>query len=253
MSSTFQLEKVEVALSPQERFQEFLQSRGRRMTQQRRQIVDEVFSRHEHFNADELCDHLNRSSGSRVSRPTVYRTLTELEESGLLRKMVLAGRRSVYEHDYGYPQHDHLYCEKCEKLIEFLAAEFVAARTAHARRHGAEGELAPPVGRRPADRGRLEAHGGEVAGDGRHCEDRGPLAEAVVPERADDQQRDKDPEREVEDAPDHLDEDVRQSIARIKASPFIPRKASVRGFVYDVRTGRLNEVSERVGAGAASR
>ena len=50
-----------------------------------------------------------------------------------------------------------------------------------------------------------------------------------------------------------LDEDVRQSIARIKASPFIPRKASVRGFVYDVRTGRLNEVSERVGAGAASR
>lgn len=39
-----------------------------------------------------------------------------------------------------------------------------------------------------------------------------------------------------------LDEDVRQSIARIKASPFIPNKSSVRGFVYDVKTGRLNEV-----------
>jgi carbonic anhydrase len=39
-----------------------------------------------------------------------------------------------------------------------------------------------------------------------------------------------------------LDEDVRQSIARIKASPFIPRKDSVRGFVYDVHTGQLNEV-----------
>ena len=39
-----------------------------------------------------------------------------------------------------------------------------------------------------------------------------------------------------------LDEDVRQSIARIKASPFIPNKTSVRGFVYDVKTGRLNEV-----------
>jgi carbonic anhydrase len=40
-----------------------------------------------------------------------------------------------------------------------------------------------------------------------------------------------------------LDEDVRQSIARIKASPFIPRKDAVRGFVYDVETGRLREVA----------
>ena len=41
---------------------------------------------------------------------------------------------------------------------------------------------------------------------------------------------------------DDLDEDVKQSIARIKASPFIPNKTSVRGFVYDVRTGKLEEV-----------
>jgi carbonic anhydrase len=40
-----------------------------------------------------------------------------------------------------------------------------------------------------------------------------------------------------------LDEDVRQSVARIKASPFIPRKASIRGFVYEVETGRLREVT----------
>jgi carbonic anhydrase len=40
-----------------------------------------------------------------------------------------------------------------------------------------------------------------------------------------------------------LDADVRQSIARIKASPFIPRKDSVRGFVYEVETGRLREVA----------
>jgi carbonic anhydrase len=40
-----------------------------------------------------------------------------------------------------------------------------------------------------------------------------------------------------------LDEDVRQSIARIKASPFVPHKDSVRGFVFDVATGKLNEVS----------
>src|ERR1700742_3769794 len=40
-----------------------------------------------------------------------------------------------------------------------------------------------------------------------------------------------------------LDGDVRQSIARIKASPFIPNKDSVRGFVYEVETGKLREVS----------
>jgi carbonic anhydrase len=40
-----------------------------------------------------------------------------------------------------------------------------------------------------------------------------------------------------------LDEDVRQSIARINASPFVPHKDAIRGFVFDVATGKLNEVS----------
>ena len=42
-------------------------------------------------------------------------------------------------------------------------------------------------------------------------------------------------------------EDVRQSMARIKASPFIAHKDKVRGFVFDVATGRLNEVGRRAG------
>jgi carbonic anhydrase len=50
------------------------------------------------------------------------------------------------------------------------------------------------------------------------------------------------PEWAAEAFPD-LDEDVRQSIARIKASPFIPNKDNVRGFVYEVETGRLREVT----------
>jgi len=49
------------------------------------------------------------------------------------------------------------------------------------------------------------------------------------------------PEWAAEAFPD-LEEDVRQSIARIKASPFIPRKEAVRGFIYEVETGRLREV-----------
>jgi carbonic anhydrase len=59
------------------------------------------------------------------------------------------------------------------------------------------------------------------------------------------------PEWAAEAFPD-LDEDVRQSIARIKASPFIPHKDSVRGFVYDVHTGKLHEVGETAGAAASS-
>lgn len=39
-----------------------------------------------------------------------------------------------------------------------------------------------------------------------------------------------------------LEDDVRQSIRRIQANPFVPHKDSVRGFVYDVKTGRLDEV-----------
>src|SRR5208283_1662975 len=39
-----------------------------------------------------------------------------------------------------------------------------------------------------------------------------------------------------------LEGDVRQSVARIKASPYIPNKDSVRGFIYEVETGRLVEV-----------
>jgi len=42
---------------------------------------------------------------------------------------------------------------------------------------------------------------------------------------------------------DDLDEDVRQSIARIKASPFIPKKDTVRGFVYEAVTGKLREAT----------
>jgi carbonic anhydrase len=46
----------------------------------------------------------------------------------------------------------------------------------------------------------------------------------------------------------NLEDDVRQSIARLKASPFIPKKDKIRGFIYDVKTGRLNEVGARLEA-----
>jgi Fur family ferric uptake transcriptional regulator len=135
MPSDFSLADVQVSLSPQERFEEYLQSRGKRITQQRRSLVEYIFERHDHFDADELIESLGRRpDGDKISRPTVYRTLNELVEAGLLRKMTLGGR-AIYEHDYGYPQHDHLYCQVCDKLIEFSSEDLHELREAVAREH----------------------------------------------------------------------------------------------------------------------
>jgi Fur family transcriptional regulator, ferric uptake regulator len=135
MTHHFSLGTVEVALTPRERFEEYLQARGKRITQQRRILVEQIASRHEHFDADQLLLDLSRkSAGRKVSRPTVYRTLSEMVDAGLLRKMVLGGR-AVYEHDYGYPQHDHLHCTECDKLIEFSSEELLKLREAVAREH----------------------------------------------------------------------------------------------------------------------
>ena len=124
MSEPFSLSQVEVASTPLERFEEFLQSRGKRITSQKRLLVEHIFTQHAHFDADELLDELKQHSATRrgISRPTVYRVLGELLAAGLLRCMDLRGR-SVYEHDYGYPQHDHLHCQRCDKLIKFHSEE----------------------------------------------------------------------------------------------------------------------------------
>jgi len=120
---------------PLEQFAQFLRGREKRMTEQRRLIVEEVYSHHDHFDAEELMDHLKELvEQRRVSRPTIYRTLSELVEAGLLRKMILNGR-GVYEHDHGYPTHDHLLCESCNSLTEFHSEELSKICEAAAKKH----------------------------------------------------------------------------------------------------------------------
>ncbi len=129
------LEAVPVSQTPVERFEEYLLARGLRKTDQRRYLVEQVFRRHEHFDADQLIDQLpRRGETNYVSRPTVYRTLKEFVDAGLLRRFELNGR-SVYEHDYGYPEHDHFYCVRCHRLIEFQSEELVQLRDSIAREH----------------------------------------------------------------------------------------------------------------------
>jgi Fur family transcriptional regulator, ferric uptake regulator len=135
MAKGFSLGSVRVKQPPVERFAQFLEGRGKRLTPQRRTIVETVFSHHDHFDADELMDHLQPLlAGRQLSRPTIYRTLSELVEAGLLRAMTLSGR-NVYEHEYGSPSHDHLHCQICNRLIEFRSEELERIRDAVARQH----------------------------------------------------------------------------------------------------------------------
>ena len=113
------LPAVNVSQTPEEKFREYLASRSRpqRYTDQQRDMVRFIFSQHDHFDADQLIDAM-KAAGFEVSRATAYRTLAKLADAGLLRKLEL-GPRMCYEHDYGYPQHDHVYCTHCHKVIEF--------------------------------------------------------------------------------------------------------------------------------------
>jgi len=115
-----ELAAVQVAVSPIDKFREYLSTRGMKLTVERSIIVEEVFSDHEHFDAEQLVARLSRrQDGRSVSRSSVYRTLGYMKEAGLLRKVARSHDREIYEHDYGYPQHDHLICSKCGTLIEF--------------------------------------------------------------------------------------------------------------------------------------
>src|SRR3954452_14871265 len=118
-----ELPAVSVSQSPEDKFREYLASRPRaqRFTDQQRDMVRYIFSRHNHFDADQLIDDMKREN-FQVSRATIYRTLNKLVDSGLLRR-VPVGERTFFEHDYGYPQHEHLYCSICKKMIEFFSPE----------------------------------------------------------------------------------------------------------------------------------
>src|SRR5207302_11437001 len=103
-----QLPAVEVSQSPESKYREYLASRPRpqRYTDQQRDMVRYIFAQHNHFDADQLVDNMKRD-GFHVSRSTIYRTLDKLVDAGLLRSLEV-GPRMYYEHDYGYPQHEHL-------------------------------------------------------------------------------------------------------------------------------------------------
>jgi len=104
---------------PQEehKFIEFLRGSGQKVTRARKKVLEEVYRHHDHFDADELYLRLKEHEAD-VSRATVYRTLSLLDQCGLVRRLE-GETRSLYEHVLGHPHHDHLICLRCGRILEF--------------------------------------------------------------------------------------------------------------------------------------
>ena len=105
--------------SPTRKFAEYLSKQGLRMTAQRRAILETVTGTVKHFTAEQLLE-WSRQRNRSVSRPTVYRTLPLLAECGLVREIDLGTAYRFYDPNYAeHPNHSHIICEQCGKIIEF--------------------------------------------------------------------------------------------------------------------------------------
>lgn len=102
-----------------EQFTEFLRDGNYRITSERFEVLAQVLKIDDHFDADSLYLRL-RAEGSKVSRATVYKTLTLLHQCGLVsRYMFSPGEFAQYEKTVDRPCHDHMVCTKCGRIIEF--------------------------------------------------------------------------------------------------------------------------------------
>ena len=101
-----------------ERFNEFLQRSGLKLTSERLIILNEALATEGHFEADDLLVIL-KQKGRKTSRATVYRTLEILAQAGVLRKVCLGGAAAHFEKITDKPRHDHMICRKCGMRYEF--------------------------------------------------------------------------------------------------------------------------------------
>jgi Fur family ferric uptake transcriptional regulator len=102
----------------QDIFTEYMESNNLRKTPERFAILEEIYKRTDHFDAEALFIHM-KTQEYRVSRATVYNTLELLVACDLIAKHQFGKNVTQYEKSYGSKQHDHLICEDCGKVVEF--------------------------------------------------------------------------------------------------------------------------------------
>ena len=100
------------------KFQSHLENRNLRLTRGRKIIFDEVMQAHGHFAAEELLKQC-RQRKRQISRATVYRSLQELLEAGVIRETAFGEKHQHFEHIYDEKPHHHARCMRCHEFTEF--------------------------------------------------------------------------------------------------------------------------------------
>lgn len=99
-------------------FSNFMEANNLRKTPERFAILEEIYKRTDHFDAEALYIHM-KTCNYRVSRATVYNTLELLVNCDLVKKHQFGKNLAQFEKSYGFKQHDHLICIDCGNVMEF--------------------------------------------------------------------------------------------------------------------------------------